>query len=142
MNPFNSLPEYEEFVYVLPEQRESIQSSSLTVIRRGARFAIVKGIVVFTGGYRLTIFEQLTTEDGPVIIEMYGYEAWHEDVKLYWYDSQPHPHEPSLALNDPHHKHIPPDIKHNRIPAPELSFAKPNLPFLLSEIEQKVPKLE
>ncbi len=32
-------------------------------------------------------------------------------------------------------KHIPPDIKHHRIPAPELSFTQPNLPFLIREIE-------
>ncbi len=36
----------------------------------------------------------------------------------------------------PHHKHIPPDIKHHRIPAPGLSFQQPNLPFLIEEIER------
>jgi hypothetical protein len=35
----------------------------------------------------------------------------------------------------PHHKHIPPDIKHHRIPAPGLSFAAPNLVFLIGEVE-------
>jgi hypothetical protein len=35
----------------------------------------------------------------------------------------------------PHHKHVPPNIKHNRIPAPEMSFAKPNLPVLIAEVE-------
>jgi len=40
-----------------------------------------------------------------------------------------------LAVTDPHHKHIPPDIKHNRISAPALSFDKPNLPFLIEEIK-------
>ncbi|MEN8215749.1 MAG: hypothetical protein ABFS56_05115 [Pseudomonadota bacterium] len=35
-----------------------------------------------------------------------------------------------LASTHPHHKHIPPDIKHNRIPAPILSFTHPNLPEL------------
>jgi hypothetical protein len=33
------------------------------------------------------------------------------------------------------YKHIPPDIKHNRIPALGLSFTPPNLPFLIEEIE-------
>lgn len=41
-----------------------------------------------------------------------------------------------LASTHPHHKHIPPDIKHNRIPAPGLSFTRPNLPFLIEEIER------
>jgi len=35
----------------------------------------------------------------------------------------------------PHHKHIPPDSKHNRIPAPGLSFTEANLPFLIREVE-------
>lgn len=45
-----------------------------------------------------------------------------------------------LASTHPHHKHIPPDIKHNRArwapAAPSLSFTQPNLPFLIAEIEQ------
>ena len=63
MNPYQSLRDYEEFIYTLPQQFRSISSH-------------------------------------------------------------------------PHHKHVPPDIKHHRIPAPELSFTKPNLPFLIQEIEQ------
>jgi hypothetical protein len=31
---------------------------------------------------------------------------------------------------------MPPDLKHNRIPAPDLSFTQPNLPFLIAEIER------
>ncbi len=38
----------------------------------------------------------------------------------------------------PHHKHVPPDIKHHHIPAPGLSFTRPNLPFLIEEIERQV----
>jgi hypothetical protein len=45
------------------------------------------------------------------------------------------PNEPSLASTHPHHKHVPPNIKRNRIPAPGLSFVQPNLPFLIEEIE-------
>ena len=55
--------------------------------------------------------------------------------KLYWYDSWPHPNDPSLAPTYPHHKHVAPDIKRHRLPAPELSFSHPNLPFLIEEIE-------
>jgi hypothetical protein len=28
-----------------------------------------------------------------------------------------------------------PDVKHHRIPAPEMSFTRPNLPVLIREIE-------
>jgi hypothetical protein len=38
------------------------------------------------------------------------------------------------------YKHIPPEIKHNRIPAPEMSFTKPNLPTLIREIEAIIAK--
>ena len=41
----------------------------------------------------------------------------------------------SLADQFPHHKHIPPDIKHHRVPAPGLNFTEPNLPFLIREME-------
>jgi len=52
------------------------------------------------------------------------------------YDSQPHPADSALASTDPHHKHVPPDIKHHRVPAPGLSFNRPNLPLLVQEIER------
>jgi hypothetical protein len=35
----------------------------------------------------------------------------------------------------PHHKHVLPDIKHNRVPAPGISFEHPNLPTLIEAIE-------
>ena len=72
----------------------------------------------------------------PIVIDGYGYEVWRGEEKLYWYDSQPHPNESSLQSTHPHHKHIPPDIKHHRIIAPTMSFNAPNLPALISEIEE------
>ena len=67
------------------------------------------------------------------------YEVWRGSEKLYWYDSQPHPTDSTLASTDPHHKHIPPDIKHHRVTAPGLSFDQPNLPILIEEIERSLP---
>ncbi len=78
----------------------------------------------------------------PVVIDWYGYEVWHANKKLYWYDSQPHPNDPTLQSTHPHHKHIPPDIKQNRIPAPEMSFNQPNLSALIHEIEALVESME
>lgn len=136
MNPFHSLREYEVFVYSLREQFPSITHSTLVVAQRGACMATVTGELHFAYNYRLVIRERLTLESVPLRIKRYGYEVWHGNEKLYWYDSQPHPNDLTLAATDPHHKHIPPDIKHHRIPAPNLSFTKPNLPFLINEIEQ------
>jgi hypothetical protein len=45
-----------------------------------------------------------------------------------------------LASTHPHHKHIPPDLKSNRVPAPEMSFVRPNLPHLIAEIERRLAK--
>lgn len=50
-------------------------------------------------------------------------------------ETMPHPHIPELQSTHPHHKHIPPDIKHNRVPAPNISFVQPNLPGLIAEVE-------
>ena len=41
-----------------------------------------------------------------------------------------------MATTHPHHKHVPPDIKHNRLPAANLSFTEPNLPLVVEEIKR------
>ena len=107
-------------------------------IRRGRYFSEVRGELAFRGGYRLSVYERLRWLSTPGAITHYGYEVWRGDEKLYWYDSQPHPDDPTLASTDPHHKHVSPDIKHHRIPAPELSFTRPNLPVLIEEVERLV----
>ena len=68
-------------------------------------------------------------------IDWYGYELWQEGDKLRWYDPQPHPEQADLQPSYPHHKHVPPDIKHHRIPAPQMSFVRENLSTLIQEIE-------
>ncbi|NHZ72420.1 MAG: hypothetical protein GWP17_04990 [Aquificales bacterium] len=155
MSDFSSVSAYQSFLYSLPERYPSIQQSSLAYIPTGKRFGRVEGMLFFMPDLVLCIQEFLNFELG--VIEVYGYEvsrtrksfndpsfpttsdyckaSYPQKDKLYWYDSFPHPHIPELASTDPHHKHIPPDIKHNRIPAPDLSFTRPNLPFLIAEIE-------
>ncbi len=136
MNPFLSLRNYEEFVYTLSQRFPSVKRTTLTVVPRGRRMAILQGEIAFAQGYRITIKERLSFDEGPVIIEEYGYEIWHYADKTAWYDSQPHVNDISLAGTYPHHKHIVPDIKHHRLPAPEMSFCQPNLPSLIREIEE------
>lgn len=74
------------------------------------------------------------------MLSSYAYEIYKGDERLYWYDPQPHPNDPILAISHPHHKHVPPNIKHNRIPALDLSFTEPKLPFLIKEIEEMLKK--
>ena len=136
MNPLQSLAEYELFIYTLQQSYPSIRRSTLVVMRRGTIAAAVLGEIELVQGLRLVVSERLSFLRQPGSIMDYGYEVWQGVEQLYWYDSQPHPDNPTLASTHPHHKHVPPDIKHNRIPAPGLSFKQPNLPFLIEEIEQ------
>ncbi len=77
--------------------------------------------------------EELDFADG--LLTSYGYEVYRGAERLYWYDDFPHPEESALASTFPHHKHVPPDIRRNRIPAPNLQFTSPNLIAIIEEIE-------
>lgn len=133
--PLRTLEDYELFLYTLTDQFPAIRRSTLTLIRLGATLARVTGEIHFDQGIFPVVRERILYHRLPAVIDWYGYEVWQGEEKLYWYDSQPHPHEENLQSSHPHHKHIPPDAKHHRIPAPELSFTRPNLPILIQEIE-------
>ncbi len=128
------LPDYERLVYTLQAVYPSIKYSTLVVIRRGPAFAELSGSLAFPGDIVLHVWEDLNFARG--VIQAYSYTVEQAGQRLYWYDPQPHPNDPTLSSTFPHHKHIPPDIKHHRIPAPGLSFDQPNLPFLIEEIER------
>lgn len=130
-NPFRTPEDYELFPYSIPDKFPLVNHSTLTFVRKGASLARVAGELFFERAFRLVVRERILCHRLPVVIDWYGYKAWRDKKKLYWYDSQPHPNELSLQSTHPHHKHIPPDIKHNRIPTPEMSFTQPNLPYLI-----------
>ncbi len=134
-NSFRTPEDYELLLYTLPEQFPSVRRSTLVFIRRGVSLARVAGEVSFDYAVRLVVREHILYDRLPLVIDEYGYEVWRGEEKLYWYDSQPHPNDPTLQSTHPHHKHIPPDIKHNRAPAPGIGFNRPNLPILIHEIE-------
>jgi hypothetical protein len=141
-NPLRTSEDYELFLYTLSEQFPSVRRSTVTFIRRGSALARVAGELDFDYDIRLIVRERLVYYRLPVVIDWYGYEVWRGSEKLYWYDSQPHPNDPTLQSTHPHHKHIPPDIKHHRIPAPKTSFNRPNLPVMIHEIEELVESIE
>lgn len=138
-NPLRTPEDYELFLYTLTEQFPVIRRSTLTFVRRGASLARVAGELYFDNDIHLVIRERVLYDRLPAIIDSYGYEVWRGGEKLYWYDSQPHPGQPLLQSTHPYHKHIPPDLKHNRVPAPEMSFTQPNLPVLIQEITILIP---
>jgi hypothetical protein len=137
-NPLRTPEDYELFIYSLPDQFKSIRRSSVTLVRLGASLGRVAGDLEFDRAFRLVVRKRILFERLPVILDSYGYEIWRGAEKLFWYDSQPHPNDATLRRNHPHHKHVPPDMKHNRIPAPQMTFDRPNLPVLIEEIANLV----
>jgi hypothetical protein len=137
-NPLRTPEDYELFIYSLPEQFKSISQSTITLVRLGASLGRIAGELQFDHGFRLLVRERILFDRLPVLIDWYGYEVLRGEEKLFWYDSQPHPREAALRETHPHHKHIPPNIKHNRVPAPQMSFDRPNFPILIEEIEKLV----
>jgi len=130
--PLQSLAEYSHFVAELLD-RPTVQRSTIAIWSDSPYTGVAEGEVFFSSGIRLRIREELDFDVG--LITSYGYEVYRGEERLYWYDDFPHPNDPTLASTHPHHKHVLPDIKHDRIPAPEISFTSPNLPALIEEIE-------
>ena len=129
----HSLRSYSRYLAKLLDQL-GIQTSTVTAWSDSRYTGIAEGEVLFANGLRLRVREEIDFD--AAIITSYGYEVYRGEERLYWYDDFPHPNDPTLASTMPHHKHIPPDIKHHRIPARGISFDRPNLPFLLQEIEE------
>ena len=141
-DPLRTIEDYELFLYSLADQFPAIRRSTLVLARRGASLARVSGELSFDHGFRLVVRERLSYDRLPVVIDSYGYEIWRAEEKQSWYDSQPHPDEPALQATHPHHKHVPPDMKHNRVPAHNMRFEQPNLPALGAEIEVLTRELD
>ncbi|NIV00832.1 MAG: hypothetical protein GWN55_05820 [Phycisphaerae bacterium] len=137
-NPLSSLNNYSHFVTELLH-RPPVQSSSVVVWSTSPYTGVAEGEVFFANNIRLRMREELDFD--AELITSYGYEVYQGRERLYWYDDFPHPNDPSLASTFPHHKHVPPNIKHNRIPAPEMSFTRPNLTLLIQEIENLIKEL-
>lgn len=129
----SSIEQYSEFVYGLVDTYPSVVQSQLVLSPRGATIGVLEGTIKFKGEILLRVFERLDFSQQRIVY--YSYEVRQGDEQLYWYDPWPHPDDPSLIDTHPHHKHVPPDIKHHRVPAPNLSFTAPNLPALIEEVE-------
>jgi Family of unknown function (DUF6516) len=130
-----SLSEYSRFVsHIL--SRPDVERSTVVVWSNSPYTGTAEGEVWFKGNVRLRMREELDFD--AALIVSYEYEVYRAGEKLYWYDDFPHPQDLSLASTFPHHKHIPPEIRRNRVPAPDISFIRPNLPALVQEIEALV----
>jgi hypothetical protein len=132
MSSFESIAEYESFIYGLPNQYPQILYSTLILKRFSPHIGEVSGSIFFAKDVRLNVKELLDFQRKH--IKTYSYEVYLGRNKQYWYDDQPHPNDSSLQSTHPHHKHVHPDIKHHRIPAPNIHFTESNLSFLIQEI--------
>jgi hypothetical protein len=138
-NPLESLADYTQFLAELLN-RPDVARSTVTVWSASPFTGIAEGEVFFVDGFRLRMREELDFDER--LITSYGYEIYRETEKLYWYDDFPHPNDPTLASTHPHHKHVPPNIKRNRIPAPGISFTTPNLLQIVQELEGMIAEIK
>jgi hypothetical protein len=134
--PLPDFQTYSQFVYTLPERYSAIRQSTLVLATIGRTLAKLEGQITFEQDVVLDVWELIDLSTGR--IRNYSYEIYQAGEKIAWYDPFEHPHIPELASTHPHHKHIHPNIKHNRIPAPGISFEYPNLMQLIEEIVQDV----
>jgi len=134
--PITDFHTYGKLIYSLQKRYASIRRSTLVLATIGPTLAKLEGQVIFENDVVLDVWELVDFEARK--IRNYSYEIYHADEKIAWYDPFEHPHIPELASTYPHHKHILPDLRHTRIPAPGISFEQPNLPTLIEEIEREV----
>ncbi len=126
-----SRAEYESLLYTLADRYPGVLGSTVRLYTNSATTALVRGNVEFRNGLELHVFEYLDLTDGEILD--YSYTVLRGEEKIRWYDPQPHPENLDLAATFPHHRHEPPDIKHNRQPAPGITFHAPNLPTLIED---------
>jgi len=129
----NSYEEYVVFLSTLQERWRSIRGMKFKIYQTSVTKGVGSGTITFDRNIVLSFNEQINFKHKR--LAKYGYVVYQAGEKLYYYDPQPHPHDSSLAATHPHHKHIPPDLKRHRIPAPDISFDRSNLEFLIREIE-------
>ena len=134
--PITDFHTYGKLIYSLQERYPSIRRCTLVLATIGPTLAKLEGQVNFDGDIVLDVWELVDFAAGQ--IRNYSYEIYQAGEKIAWYDPFEHPHIAELAGTYPHHKHIPPDLKHNRIPALGISFEQPNLHALIEEIESEV----
>jgi hypothetical protein len=129
---FPARSDYEQLIYTLPQVYSWVTSSSLRLYTISRGTAQVKGSIYLQNGLEVRVSEIIDFVAGR--ISAYSYTIFRGQERIRWYDPQPHPENPELASTFPHHYHTPPDIKHNRQPAPGISFTAPNFSTLIADI--------
>lgn len=133
--PLEGIGSYSAFVYALAERHPFVTGSTLALTPLGATLGKLEGRIELEGGLHLDVWELVDFAERR--IRTYSYEVYRGEEKLSWYDPWEHPEIPALASTFPHHKHMPPDLRDHRVPAPGISFASPNLDVVLADVRRE-----
>ena len=132
--PLDEIASYSAFVYAVVERHPFVTNSILALVPIGATLAKLEGCIECRGGIHLEVWELIDFDAKR--IRTYSYEVYRHDEKICWYDSWEHAEIPALATTFPHHKHIQPNLRDNRVPAPGISFELPNLDVVLEDMRR------
>jgi hypothetical protein len=132
--PLNDIASYSAFVYALPGRHSFVTRSTLALIPIGATLAKLEGRIECRNGIHLEVWELI--DFAAQRIRTYSYEVYRGDEKICWHDAWEHPEIQALASTFPHHKHIQPNLRHHRVPAPGISFDSPNLDAVLEDVRR------
>jgi hypothetical protein len=131
--PLDDIASYSGYVYALAERHPFVTNSSLTLLPIGATLAKLEGRIECEGGIHVEVWELV--DFAARRIRSYSYEVYRGE-KICWYDHWEHPEIPDLASTFPHHRHILPNLRDHRVPAPGISFVSPNLDALLHDLRR------
>jgi Family of unknown function (DUF6516) len=132
--PLDDIASYSAFVYTLADRHVLVSNASLALVPIGATLAKLEGRIECQGGICIDVWELI--DFASTRIRSYSYEVYRSGEKICWYDSWEHPELPELASTFPHHRHIPPNLRDHRVPAPGISFESPNLDTVLQDIRR------
>jgi len=132
--PLDDIASYSAFVYALAERHPFLTSSTLALAPIGATLARLEGRIECPNGIHLEIWELI--DFAARRIRTYSYEVYRGGEKICWYDSWEHPEIPAVASTFPHHKHVLPNLREHRLPAPGISFESPNLDVVLGNVRR------
>jgi hypothetical protein len=132
--PLDDIASYSAFVYTLRERHPFVTGSTLALATIGASLAKLEGHIECRGGIRLEIWELI--DFTAKRIRSYSYEVYRDGAKACWYDAWEHPEIPALSSTLPHHRHVLPNLRDNRVPAPGVSYASPNLDVILNDVRR------
>ena len=97
--PLQSLNSYSNFITELVN-RPTVERSTVSVWSTSPYAGVVEGEIYFVKEFKLRLREEL--DFGKELIRTYGYEIYHGEEKLFWYDDFPHPNNPELTATFPY----------------------------------------